>query len=150
MGCSQREVGVSFGIASCMFGHSAERAAADDNSPERRALDLLMSNLTSAQRRCFADFGYFEVTGGKSGTGYRIYRGTQQNVRELDPAGREVCRWCFYPSGALVPGDVMLAQKTALELFEPDARAIANKFFMPDDHGARRYERSAYEMMQDM
>jgi hypothetical protein len=119
--------------------------------PEQRAFDLLMSNLTSAQRHCLTDFGYFEVTGGESGTTYRIYRGTQQNVRELAPIGQEVRGWCFYPSGALAPGDVMLAQKIALELFEPVARAIANKFSIReqpstavDEFQIRRYGAMAH------
>ena len=35
---------------------------------------------------------------------------------------------CFMPEGGLVVGDMMLAQKLALELFESDALEVANKF----------------------
>jgi hypothetical protein len=34
--------------------------------------------------------------------------------------------WCFYPEGRLSKGDVMLAQKVALETFEGEALKIAN------------------------
>ena len=48
------------------------------------------------------------------------------NIEELG-AGRYVTRrWCFAPEGALAIGDVMLAQKIALETFELDALAVAN------------------------
>ena len=36
--------------------------------------------------------------------------------------------WCFVPNRHLVPGDVMLAQKIALETNERGALAVANKF----------------------
>ena len=49
------------------------------------------------------------------------------NVQQLDVQCRRVCAWCFYPAGGLVTGDVMLAQKLALELFETEALACANK-----------------------
>jgi len=35
---------------------------------------------------------------------------------------------CFVPMGHLVPGDVMLAQKIALETNEVGALAVANRF----------------------
>jgi hypothetical protein len=49
------------------------------------------------------------------------------NIDELDDSGRRVCGWCFCPEGRLVIGDVMLAQKLALELFEFEALGIANR-----------------------
>lgn len=36
--------------------------------------------------------------------------------------------WCFVPKGALVGGDIMLAQEIALETDEPTVLAIANWF----------------------
>ena len=36
--------------------------------------------------------------------------------------------WCFVPLGYLVPGDVMLAQKIALETDEVAAVSVANRF----------------------
>ena len=56
------------------------------------------------------------------------------NVEQLDKNGKRVCLLCFVPEGPLVLGDVMLAQKLALELFEPQALAVANiiptKYFL--------------------
>jgi hypothetical protein len=51
------------------------------------------------------------------------------NIHELDGAGRPRVGWCFVPKGYLVAGDVMLAQKIALETDERGALTVANKFF---------------------
>jgi hypothetical protein len=74
---------------------------------------------------------YFEVTGCHSGKRYRINHGTSMNIHELDGAGRPRVGWCFAPKGYLVAGDVMLAQKIALETDERGALAVANRFFVP-------------------
>jgi hypothetical protein len=50
------------------------------------------------------------------------------NVHELDDTGRLKMGWCFIPKGSLAAGDVMLAQKIALETFESGALAVAQKF----------------------
>ena len=50
------------------------------------------------------------------------------NIHELDGAGRPRAGWCFAPKGHLVAGDVMLAQKIALETDERGALTVANKF----------------------
>lgn len=47
------------------------------------------------------------------------------NVSELDRNGQEVARLCFVPDGRLPIGDVMLAQKIALETNEPGALKVA-------------------------
>jgi hypothetical protein len=39
--------------------------------------------------------------------------------------------WCFVPAGNLVPGDIMLAQKIALETNESGALSVARKFLAP-------------------
>lgn len=49
------------------------------------------------------------------------------NVYQLDKSGAYTCVWCFFPSGGLVVGDVMLAQKLAIELYEDEALASANR-----------------------
>jgi hypothetical protein len=36
--------------------------------------------------------------------------------------------WCFVPYGSLVAGDVVLAQKIALETFEHGALLVAKRF----------------------
>jgi hypothetical protein len=68
----------------------------------------------------------FEVVGSDTGTRYRILRGMTMNIVELAANGRVTRRWCFAPEGSLATGDVMLAQKIALETFELSALAIAN------------------------
>jgi hypothetical protein len=95
---------------------------------EERGLRLLKENLTPAQLSDYEQHRYFDVLGGTTGRRYRIRHGVMMNVDQLAANGRRVCRWCFYPRGALVVGDAMLAQKTALELFEPDALAIAHRY----------------------
>ena len=50
------------------------------------------------------------------------------NVCEIDERGRLREGLCFLPSGALPIGDVMLAQKIALETCERDVRAVARRF----------------------
>ena len=73
--------------------------------------------------------GAFDVTGCHSGKRYRILHGTSLNVHELDGAGVPQVCWCFVPNGGYcVAGDVMLAQKIALETDELSALAVANKF----------------------
>ncbi len=102
--------------------------AAFDKTPCRRAKQLLRENLTAAQLQQHDESLYFEVTGGVTGRRYRIHRADSVNVEEVDEQGKCVHRWCFAPEGHLARGDVLLAQKLALELFETDALAVANKF----------------------
>jgi hypothetical protein len=64
------------------------------------------------------------VVGCDTGTRYRILRGKIMNIVELASNGRVRRRWCFAPEGALATGDVMLAQKIALEKFELNALAM--------------------------
>jgi hypothetical protein len=96
---------------------------------EARGLQLLKEWLTPEQIAQYDAKSYFEVTGCHSGKRYRISHGTSMNIRELDGAGRPRVGWCFAPKGHLVAGDVMLAQKIALETDERGALTVANKFF---------------------
>ena len=68
------------------------------------------------------------VIGCDSGKRYRIRYGSATNVQEIDEDGRSTVGWCFVPKGYLVAGDVMLAQKIALETKELGALAVANRF----------------------
>jgi hypothetical protein len=108
-----------------------------ENSREARGLRLLRDWLTPAQRGQFDALGYFEVIGGDSGRRYRIYRGTMTNVYEIDDFGCLGKGWCFVPFGFLAAGDVMLAQKIALETSEDATLAVANRF-MPRHQVSRR------------
>jgi hypothetical protein len=100
----------------------------DIRDARTRGEQLLRANLSEAQRRQLDEFNYFEVTGGASGNLYRIRNTFSINVDELDERRTVVRKWCFGPEGNLVRGDVLLAQKVALELFEHDALAVANRY----------------------
>ena len=78
---------------------------------DARGLQLMRDWLSSDQRAEFDHSGTFEVVGCDSGKRYRIYRGTAQNVFEIDDAGELKVGLCFTPYGNLVAGDAMLAQK---------------------------------------
>lgn len=72
--------------------------------------------------------GYFEVIGSHTGRRYRITTGYSTNICELDSFGHTVARWCFVPVESLPAGDVMLAQKIALENDEQAALKLARPF----------------------
>jgi hypothetical protein len=93
---------------------------------EEKGVALLRSWLSAEQVRQWDSHKEFDVVGSDTGTHYRIRYGTAMNVHELDSAGRAVIQWCFAPQGSLVVGDVLLAQKLALETMEREALAQAN------------------------
>jgi hypothetical protein len=98
---------------------------------EARGLELLKEWLSPEQLAQYNAKKYFDVTGCDSGRRYRISHGTSMNIHELDGAGSSRVGWCFAPKGYLVAGDVMLAQKIALETDERGALAVANRFLVP-------------------
>jgi hypothetical protein len=85
---------------------------------EERSQDLLRQWLSPDQAEQYDKFQRFEVVGSDTGTRYRIRLGTTMNVEEIAANGRIARRWCFAPEGAPAAGDVMLAQKIALETNE--------------------------------
>jgi hypothetical protein len=93
---------------------------------DKRAIVLLRSWFTPEQNKQWAARGQFEVIGCDTGTRYRIICRVVMNVHQLDLAGRTVARWCFAPEGGLAYGDILLAQKIALETMEQRALALAN------------------------
>ena len=99
-----------------------------ERTPEGRSLRLLRDWLSPVQRTQFAKKGYFEVVGGDTGKRYRIYPGAMSNVCEIDEKGRLGVGLCFRTMGELPIGDVMLAQKIALESCESSALAVARRF----------------------
>jgi hypothetical protein len=105
-----------------------ERHKAIKDIREARGITLLREWLSPEQQAQFDAWKCFDVVGCDSGRRYRIRRGTGTNVHEIDDAGRLVMGWCFVPSGHLVAGDVMLAQKIALETNERGALAVAVRF----------------------
>jgi hypothetical protein len=96
---------------------------------QTRGIKLLREWLPATQRAQFDVDGHFEVIGCHTGKRYRILQGTYMNVHEIDAAGQPLVCWCFFPlAHHLARGDVMLAQKIALETDELAALAVANKF----------------------
>jgi hypothetical protein len=92
---------------------------------ERKALILLKEWLSPAQRARFESYGHFEVVGSRTGKRYRIRGNRVVNIDELDERGLLVATWCFGPEESLPMGDILLAQKIALENDEEAALAIA-------------------------
>jgi hypothetical protein len=93
---------------------------------EQRGIALRRSWLTPEQGEQWKTHGGFEVVGCDTGRRYRITREIPMNIHELDSDGRTVAQWCFGPEGKLVAGDVLLAQKIALETMEQQVLALAN------------------------
>jgi hypothetical protein len=104
----------------CELGNGNER--------EARGLRLLREWLSPEQRAQYDAQRYFDVIGCHSGKRYRIRHGTATNIHELDEAGRPKTGWCFVPRDCVVVGDVLLAQKIALETNERGALAVARSF----------------------
>jgi hypothetical protein len=110
------------------------RNEAERELAEHRGIQLLLENLTEEQKAEYKFKRYFHVKGGDTGNRYRIHHGRQMNINHVSEDGRSLMGYCFLPQGGLVAGDCMLAQKTALELFERDALKVANKFPLPGGH----------------
>jgi len=98
---------------------------------EERSMELLKRWLSPDQLHQFETAGCFEVVGCDTGRRYRISQGAGMNIYELNEGPG--IGWCFVPQGYLAIGDVMLAQKIALETDERGALAVAHNFL-----GARR------------
>jgi hypothetical protein len=88
---------------------------------------LLRSWLSPEQDREWEARGTFEVVGCDTGRRYRITYRAVMNLHQLDADGQPVQQWCFAPEGRLAVGDVLLAQKIALETMETKALEIANR-----------------------
>jgi hypothetical protein len=94
---------------------------------EEKGLRLLRSWLSPEQALQWDALSEFDVVGSHTGTRYRIRRGKVMNVHELDRAGNTVAYWCFAPKGHLPMGDVLLAQKIAIETMERETLKAANR-----------------------
>jgi hypothetical protein len=109
------------------------RIFSSKNSSEARGLRLLRSWLSPEQRAQFDATRYFDAIGCDSGKRFRIHYGVSMNVNQIDADGHPIVGWCFVPTGYLVAGDVMLAQKIALETNEFGTLAVANTFLPQRD-----------------
>ena len=102
-------------------GRPGEGAGPEKSQASAR---MAISQATGA----FDTLGYFDVVGIHTGRRYRIRVGTAINIRELDAFGHAIARWCFVPGEGLPAGDVMLAQKFALDNDEQSALAVGRWF----------------------
>jgi hypothetical protein len=109
-------------------GLCARLRAARPDASKARGLKLLKEWLSPEQLAQYTANGFFDVIGCDSGRRYRIHYGAAMNVVEVDEFGGARAGWCFMPRACLVAGDVMLAQKIALETNERGTLAIANNF----------------------
>ena len=107
------------------------REAQPANSAHDRSIALLKQWLLPEQLAQYERDGCFEVTGSHSGKRYRITSRHAFNVYRVDgwfPWFLVTAdRYCFVPERTLPIGDVMLAQKIALETDERAALAVANR-----------------------
>lgn len=96
------------------------------NTPERVALELLLSYLNEEQRESYRNHGWFIVIA-RSGRRYRIrdFASRVANVEYLE-GERAVRRLCAHVGPHLPQGDHLLAQKVMLEFDEDRFLAIAN------------------------
>jgi hypothetical protein len=117
----------TFLICAAMVGDSWSRKRSQARmAAEQRGFALLQTWLDSEQAEQWATLRAFEVLGCDTGTRYRITCGSAMNVQQLDQTGRSVARWCFVPKGDLVMGDILLAQKIALETMERRVFKLGN------------------------
>ena len=114
-------------ILTCALVLGHVREVSQRRTAEEKALTLLKQWLSPAELAQYEKYSYFEVTGGDSGKRYRIRPTHQMNVDELNERGVRTVSYCFGPEGELPIGDVMLAQKIALENDEQAALALANR-----------------------
>jgi hypothetical protein len=112
-------------------------AAFEDRlSAKQRGQQLLRDNLSATQLAQYDTHQCFDVVGGDTGRRYRVRVADMINVEELNAKGHCTRKLCFQPQGSLVMGDVLLAQKLALELYEHAALSVANAY--PPTRATRR------------
>jgi hypothetical protein len=104
-----------------------ERYRARFATREERGVNLLREWLSPEQRAQFDAKRYFDVIGCDSGKRYRIHYGETTIVHEIGDDDLPSIVWCSVPEGSLAAGDVMLAQKIALEIYEYGALAVATR-----------------------
>jgi hypothetical protein len=114
-------LGLLTGLAICARGRE------DHSRSEIKGIALLRSWLSPEQAKQWDSHKGFDVIGSDTGTCYRVKYGVAMNIDELNSNGKVVAQWCFAPQGNLVVGDVMLAQKIALETMELEALRRANR-----------------------
>jgi hypothetical protein len=128
---------LAFGLmlVSAAAARPSHQLHAERRQAEEKSLALLRSWLTADQHEQWERERQFEVTGSHTGSRYRITDAMSMNVLQLDRSGHAVAKLCFLPADNLARGDVLLAQKVALETMELQALAVANKYRAPSAPG---------------
>jgi hypothetical protein len=116
--------------SSCRPGER-ERRARDEYQRKReeadaRSIALMSGWLSPDQLAEWQKSRCFHVIGSDSGNRYRILCYTAYNIIPFDKDGKAMPRICFGPWCISAVGDVMLAQKIALETDEAAALKVAN------------------------
>ena len=119
------EIGRIFGLT--RFGVTTEVVTA-----VKKSIALLKEWLSPEQLEQYERDGYFEVVGGSTGTRYRIRRPLPFNIDILLQDGSVDDRICVEPQSQstmrpMADGDILLAQKIALEKNEAETLKIANR-----------------------
>jgi hypothetical protein len=115
-------------LVSAAAARPSHQLHAERCQAEEKSLALLRSWLTVDQHQQWERYRQFEVTGSHMGGRYRITDAMSMNVLQLDRSGQALAKWCFLPAGNVARGDVLLAQKIALETMELQALAVAKKY----------------------
>ena len=104
-----------------------EALAAKRREADKKAMELLIENLSATQKKALKKHGWFLVQGGKSGKTYRI-KGDRcsGNITELD-GKHEVARYCVHADHRYPLGDQLLAQALSLRHDEEHVLKTANK-----------------------
>lgn len=89
--------------------------AKDVRRANRRALTLLLKQLSPEQRQTFRTLGYFFVTGAHSSDRYCIRAEMNANIDVLDHGTETHYRLCVLPNGGVPIYDVMAAQLLYLQ-----------------------------------
>lgn len=100
------------------------RQALQKAQAEQRALSLLCTLLSPEQYDEFERFGYFHVTGGRSGARYRIRRNSGVNVDVLGSDGNVEYHLCARPAGDIPMADVMAGQLLFLQDRDAEPRFL--------------------------
>lgn len=100
------------------------RQALQQARAEQKSLSLLLDLLSHEQRDEFERYGYFHVTGGRSGACYRIRRNSGVNVDVLGSDGKVDYHLCARPCGEIPMYDVMAGQLLFLQDRDAEPRFL--------------------------
>lgn len=115
---------LNVGLGHHIHGLDAPRR---DTSADKKSIAFLKEWLSPEQREQYERQNAFEVIGGDTGTRYRICAPAAFNIRVLNAEGTHVSNLCVVPKDATASGDILLAQKIALERNEAETLKVANR-----------------------